>query len=378
MTLDSIVSTRILVRFDFNVPMNNGNIVNDFRIKQSLETIHKLLANKNKIIIVSHLGRPTEGVYEESLSLKPICKYLSTLLERDIKFFNSYRDNINFENYEIAMLENVRFNTGEKSSDSDLSKAYASLADYFVFDAFGVSHRKESSTFGVSEYLKTFPGLNISNEISTINQLINEDSRPMTIIISGAKVSTKLIVIKKLLAKCDFMILGGGILNTFLKAKGSEIGKSLYEEDLVNEAKNILSSDFSSKIIFPIDMSCESESKPKNIDVSNISNNDIIFDVGEKSLEHIKSIINKSAAIFWNGPLGYVEKEPFDIGTIELAKTIAEHNCFSIIGGGDTLPIIENLNLQSQFSCLSTGGGSLLTYLEGGDLPILDKLDFNI
>ena len=375
MTLDSIVSKKVLVRFDFNVPMNNGNIVNDFRIKQSLETIQKLQANKNKIIIVSHLGRPTEGVYEESLSLKPICKYLSALLERDIKFFNSFRDNINFEDYEIAMLENVRFNTGEKSSNSDLSKAYASLADYFVFDAFGVAHRKESSTFGVSEYLKTYPGLNISNEIHTINQLINEDSRPMTIIISGAKVSTKLIVIQKLLAKCDFMILGGGILNTFLKAKGNEIGNSLYEEDLVNEAKNILSSDFSSKIIFPIDLSCESESKPKNIDVSNISKNDIIFDVGEKSLEHIKSIINKSAAIFWNGPLGYVEKEPFDRGTIELAKIIAEHNCFSIIGGGDTLPIIENLNLQSQFSCLSTGGGSLLTYLEGGDLPILDKLD---
>ena len=273
------------------------------------------------------------------------------------------------------MLENVRFNTGEKSSNSDLSKAYASLADYFVFDAFGVAHRKESSTFGVSEYLKTYPGLNISNEIHTINQLINEDSRPMTIMISGAKVSTKLIVIQKLLAKCDFMILGGGILNTFLKAKGNEIGNSLYEEDLVNEAKNILSSDFSSKIIFPIDLYCESESKPKNIDVSNISKNDIIFDIGEKSLTEIKSIINKSSAIFWNGPLGYVEKEPFDRGTIELAKTIAEHNCFSIIGGGDTLPIIENLNLQSQFSCLSTGGGSLLTYLEGGDLPILDKLD---
>ena len=375
MTLAKIVSKRILVRFDFNVPMYNGNIVNDFRIKQSLETIEKLLENNNKLIILSHLGRPTEGAYDESLSLKPICKYLSELLDRDIKFFNSYTDDINFKDYEIAMLENVRFNKGEKSSNSDLSKAYASLADYFVFDAFGVSHRKESSTFGVSEYLKTYPGFNISNEISTINQLINENSRPMTIIISGAKVSTKLIVIKKLLAKCDFMILGGGILNTFLKAKGIEIGKSLYEEDLVKEAENILSSELSSKIIFPIDLSCESESTTKNIDVCNISKNDIIFDIGEKSLTYIKSIINKSSAIFWNGPLGYVEKEPFDRGTIELAKTIAKHNCFSIVGGGDTLPIIENLNLQSQYSCLSTGGGSLLTYLEGGNLPILNKLD---
>jgi phosphoglycerate kinase len=355
--------------------MSNGNIVNDYRIKQSLETIHKLLENKNKLIILSHLGRPTEGVYEESLSLKPICKYLSGLLKRKIKFFNSYKGDINFEDYEIAMLENVRFNKGEKASNSDLSKAYALLADHFVFDAFGVSHRRESSTYGVSEYLKTYAGLNISKEISTINQLINEGSKPMTIIISGAKVSTKLIVIKKLLAKCDHMILGGGILNTFLKAKGYEIGKSLYEKDLVNEAENILNSELSSKIIFPIDLSCESESKPKNINVSYIGKNDIIFDVGKKSLNHIKSTVNKSSVIFWNGPLGYVEKEPFDRGTIDLAKTIAKHNCFSIVGGGDTLPIIESLNLQNQYSCLSTGGGSLLTYLEGGYLPILDKLD---
>tara|TARA_B100001564_G_scaffold359436_1_gene381218 strand:- start:624 stop:1694 length:1071 start_codon:yes stop_codon:yes gene_type:complete len=354
--------------------MKDGSIVNDFRIKQSIETIQKLTKNNNKLIIMSHLGRPTEGVFDKSLSLKPICEYLSALLGKDIKFFRSYRDDINFENYDIAMLENVRFNSGENTSSSDLSKSYASLADYFVFDAFGVSHRKESSTYGVSEYLETYPGLNISKEISTINQLVNENSRPMTIIISGAKVSTKLIVIKKLLAKCDYMILGGGILNTFLKAQGNEIGMSLCEDELVSEAKSILISNLSSKIVFPIDLFCESDSKPKNINLSNITKSDTIFDIGEKSLNQIKSIINKSSSIFWNGPLGYVEKEPFDRGTIELAKAIAKHNCFSIIGGGDTLPIIEKLNLQSQYSCLSTGGGSLLTYLEGGSLPILDKL----
>ncbi len=374
MILESISSKRILLRLDFNVPMKDGSIVNDFRIKQSIETIQKLTKNNNKLIIMSHLGRPTEGVFDKSLSLKPICEYLSALLGKDIKFFRSYRDDINFENYDIAMLENVRFNSGENTSSSDLSKSYASLADYFVFDAFGVSHRKESSTYGVSEYLETYPGLNISKEISTINQLVNENSRPMTIIISGAKVSTKLIVIKKLLAKCDYMILGGGILNTFLKAQGNEIGMSLCEDELVSEAKSILISNLSSKIVFPIDLFCESDSKPKNIDLSNITKSDTIFDIGEKSLNQIKSIINKSSSIFWNGPLGYVEKEPFDRGTIELAKAIAKHNCFSIIGGGDTLPIIEKLNLQSQYSCLSTGGGSLLTYLEGGSLPILDKL----
>lgn len=375
MTLDRISSKRVLVRFDFNVPMKNGTIVNDFRIRQSLETIKKLLENDNKIIIVSHLGRPTEGVYDESLSLKPICKYLSEFLNTNIKFFSSYNDDIKFEDYKIAMLENVRFNSGEKSCDSNLSKAYASLADHFVFDAFGVSHRKECTTYGVSDYLTTHAGHNISSEITTINKLINENSKPMTIIISGAKVSTKLIVIKKLLDKCDFMILGGGILNTFLKAKGNEIGKSLYEKDLVNEAESILNSTLASKIVLPSDLTCESNLEPKNIDEDDISPSDIIFDIGEKSLKHIKSIINKSSSIFWNGPLGYVEKKPYDNGTIQLAKTIAEHNCFSIIGGGDTLPIIENLNLQNQYSCLSTGGGSLLTYLEGGSLPILNKLN---
>ena len=355
--------------------MKNGTIVNDFRIRQSLVTIKKLLENDNKIIIVSHLGRPTEGVYDESLSLKPICKYLSEFLNINIKFFSSYKDDIKFEDYKIAMLENVRFNSGEKSCDSNLSKAYASLADHFVFDAFGVSHRKECTTYGVSDYLTTHAGHNISNEIATINKLINVNSKPMTIIISGAKVSTKLIVIKKLLDKCDFMILGGGILNTFLKAKGNEIGKSLYEKDLVNEAECILKSALASKIVLPSDLTCESNFKPKNIDEDDISPNDVIFDIGKKSIKHIKSIINKSSSIFWNGPLGYVEKKPYDNGTIELAKTIAEHKCFSIIGGGDTLPIIENLNLQNQYTCLSTGGGSLLTYLEGGSLPILNKLN---
>tara|TARA_Y100000389_G_C17469086_1_gene528602 strand:- start:3429 stop:4559 length:1131 start_codon:yes stop_codon:yes gene_type:complete len=373
--LDSIFSKRVLVRFDFNVPMHDGKIVNDFRIRQSVETIQKLLQNKNKIIIVSHLGRPKEGVYNESLSLRPISKYLSILLNQEIEFIKSYENKISFDKYDIAMLENVRFNVGEKSCSQELSKSYASLADCFVFDAFGVSHRKESTTFGVSEYLDTYSGLNIQHEISTINRLINENSRPMTIIISGAKVSTKLVVIKKLLNKCDFMILGGGILNTFLKAKGNEIGNSLYEKDLLEEAKNILNSKLSSKIIFPKDLSCTSNSKIENIEVNNICSDDIIYDLGEKSIEYIKEIVNKSSSIFWNGPLGYVEKVPFNKGTIELAKTIAKHKCFSIVGGGDTLPIIEDLNLQNQYSCLSTGGGSLLTYLEGGSLPILDKLN---
>ena len=375
MSIAQIELKKVLVRFDFNVPMNGDKIVNDFRIKQSLNTIYKLLENKNKILIASHLGRPKEGEYNESLSLKPICHYLSKLIGKEIKFIDYLPDEIDFENYSIAMLENVRFNKGEKICNKDLSKKISSYVDCFVFDAFGVSHRKECTTYGVAKYLQTFSGLNIRREIQTINKLIKENSKPLTIIISGAKVSTKLIVIKKLLEKCDYMILGGGILNTFLKAKGYEIGQSLFEEGLLDEAKNILKTVNASKIFFPTDLTCEVDTVSKNIELNSLTSNDVIYDIGTESMNHIKHIIKKSSSIFWNGPLGYIEKKPYDRGTIELAKAIADHKCFSIVGGGDTLPIIETLKLQNNYSCLSTGGGSLLTYLEGGSLPILNELD---
>ena len=208
-----------------------------------------------------------------------------------------------------------------------------------------------------------------------LTPLIKDKSRPMTIIISGAKVSTKIILIKKLLTKCDYMILGGGILNTFLKAKGYEVGKSLLEEGYVSDAVKILESDSAHKIIFPSDFSCATDDGIANVELSQISTNDTIYDLGSTSINEIKNIVRKSVSVFWNGPLGYVEKKPFNKGTEELAKVIADHNCFSIVGGGDTLPIIENLKLQNGYNCLSTGGGSLLTYLEGGSLPIIDKLN---
>ena len=375
MNLEHIESKKVLVRFDFNVPMDGDRIVNDFRIKQSLETIYKLLDKNNKILIASHLGRPKEGKFDKTLSLRPICIYLSELIDKKIKFIDTWPDKIDFEDYQVAMLENVRFNIGEKSCSEELSEKISSYVDCFVFDAFGVSHRQECTTYGVSKYLKTYLGVNIQNEIQTIKKLINENSKPMTIIISGAKVSTKLIVIKKLLNKCDYMILGGGILNTFLKASGYEIGQSLFEEALIDEAKSILQTDVSSKIIFPTDLICETNSVTKNIGLNSLGEKDIIYDIGDESINHIKDIIRKSSSIFWNGPLGYIEKKPYDTGTIELAKVIADHKCFSIVGGGDTLPIIEKLKLQNKYSCLSTGGGSLLTYLEGGSLPILRELN---
>jgi len=373
--LEEIVSKRVLIRFDYNVPMEDGSIVNDFRIRQTYGTINTLLRNNNKLLITSHFGRPVEGTFDESLSLKPICKYLSEKLEMKIEFIKDIHDHISFSNYDVAMLENARFNIGEKECDPKLSQTLASLADIFVFDAFGVSHRKECTTVGVADYLDTVAGLNIKHEIDTINKLVESKSRPMTIIISGAKVSTKIVLIKKLLEKCDNMILGGGILNTFLKAKGYEVGGSLLEENFIQEARAIVESDSKNKILFPSDLSCQTERGIANIDVSSISENDVIYDLGTDSINMIKNIVKASSSVFWNGPLGYVEKKPFNRGTEELAKSIAEHNCFSIVGGGDTLPIIESLNLQDNYDCLSTGGGSLLSYLEGGSLPILDKLN---
>ena len=375
MQLEQIKDKKVLVRLDYNVPIDDGIIVNDFRIRQTYNTLNSLLDNNNKLIIASHLGRPTEGMYDESLSLKPICNYLSSKLKKKIQFISNINDYIDFSTHDIAMLENVRFNIGEKKCDPTLSQTIASMADVFVFDAFGVSHRSECTTTGVANYLETVAGLNIRHEVQTINKLVNEQSRPMTIIISGAKVSTKIVLIKKLLEKCDYMILGGGILNTFLKAKGYEVGKSLLEEEFLSDAIKILESDFASKIIFPSDFSCETLDGIANVELSRISPNDTIYDLGSTSVNEIKDIVRKSVSVFWNGPLGYVEKKPFNKGTEELAKVIAEHNCFSIVGGGDTLPIIENLKLQNEYNCLSTGGGSLLTYLEGGSLPIIDKLN---
>ena len=375
MLLEEIIDKKVLVRLDYNVPIEDGIILNDFRIRQTYNTLNSLLDNNNKLIIASHLGRPTEGSYDVSLSLEPICKYLSGKLNKKIQFIRDVNDTIDFTNHDIAMLENVRFNIGEKKCDPKLSQTIASLADIFVFDAFGVSHRSECTTTGVANYLETVAGLNIRYEIQTINKLINEQSRPMTIIISGAKISTKIVLIKKLLAKCDYMILGGGILNTFLIAKGYEVGKSLIEEEHVSDAVEILESDFANKIIFPSDFSCATEDGIANVELSRISTTDTIYDLGSASINEIKNIVRKSVSVFWNGPLGYVEKKPFNKGTEELAKAIADHNCFSIVGGGDTLPIIENLKLQNGYNCLSTGGGSLLTYLEGGSLPIIDKLN---
>jgi len=372
-----IANKTVLLRLDLNVPIQDGKIQSDFRIIKSVPTILHLLKNDNSIIILSHLGRPNEGEIIPNLSLKKISQHLSKKLGHEIEFVENWIDGIKIEKNRIIMCENVRFQKGERANDKILSKKIASLGDIFVFDAFGVSHRKEASTYGVLDYIDSYIGLLVEDEINNANNILNSPKKPLLTIISGAKISTKIKMIHKLIEKSDFMILGGGVLNTFLNVLGYEIGQSLAEKEFINEVKEIISGTHFHKIILPIDLVCSELDNPdqiKNRLVSMVQSNESIFDIGTQTINKYRTIIESSKTIFWNGPLGYVEKTPFDNGTVEILKMIASADNYSIIGGGDTVPIVEGLGLQNNITCLSTGGGSLLKYIEGESLPVLSKL----
>ena len=341
-----IINKTVLLRLDLNVPVFEGKILSDFRISKSIPTIKNLLLNKNRVIILSHLGRPQEGKYDEALSLKIIHEKLESLIGEKITFSKDWIDGIDFENNNIVLCENVRFQEGEKKNSSELAMKIANLGDIFIFDAFGVSHRKEASTYGVADFLKTYPGDLLKNEIINVNKLITSSTKPMTTIISGAKISTKLTLIKKLLEKSDNVILGGGILNTFLAAMNYQIGDSLVEKSFIKEAKEILKTESSKKIVMPIDVNTSRQAdldKPQMKNISMVQSRDRILDIGKETINNYIKVINESSTIFWNGPLGYVEKSPYDNGTKLISQAIASSKAYSIVGGGDTIPIIEAL-----------------------------------
>jgi len=367
----------VILRLDLNVPVFNNKILSDFRIIKSIPTIKYLLKNNNKIIIISHFGRPKEGEYVKEHSLEKVSRRLSSKINLEVKFVKDWSNGIKFIDSNVVMCENIRFQKGEKSNSTTLSKLIATLGDVYVFDAFGVAHRKEASTFGVTSFIDSYAGLLIEDEIKNINKLVTNTKSPLVTIISGAKVSTKLNLINNLINKTDYMIIGGGILNTFLAALNYNIGLSLYEKSFVNKAKKIIKSTNFKKIILPIDVVCSDDRQldnPQNKLISMVQSSDKILDVGKKTLSKYIDIVKNVKTVFWNGPLGYLEQKPYDFGTIQLSKAIASANNFSIIGGGDTIPIIEKLGIESDISCLSTGGGSLLKYIEGEKLPILEKL----
>ena len=374
---ESIKNKKVILRLDLNVPIENGKIVNDFRLRKSLETIRALRSVGNKLIILSHLGRPAEGTTDQSLSLEPIHAYLAENLDEDIKFEREWLTNLRDNIPTITLCENTRFLNGEKSNDEGLSRKISELGDIFVFDAFGVAHRKEASTYGVSNYIDYSAGPLLISEIKNAQKLLKNFSKPLCTIVSGAKISTKLTLLNTFLEKSDHVILGGGILNTFLEAQGYTIGTSLSESSFLDESKKILNSENCKKIIFPDDVVCAEDGvleNPQTKDISMVKSSDKILDVGVDSISKYTKILRVCQTIFWNGPLGYVEKAPYDKGTSEIAKIIANADCFSAIGGGDTVPVIEKLGLNDQFSFLSTGGGALMKFFEGSNMPILSKL----
>ena len=372
-----IKNSRVILRLDLNVPLKDNAIESDFRVSKSLPVINELLKRNNKLIILSHLGRPSVEKKESSLSLRVVCEHLSKLLRQPIKFITQLTNNITFDNYRIIMLENMRFCKGEIDNDPELARIISTYGDVFVFDAFGVSHRQESSTIGLMNFLDFAAGPLIESEISAARSILENPQKPLCTIISGAKISTKISLIETLSDKADYLILGGGLLNTYLYCKGFELGDSLIERDLQQDILNFFESESAKKIIMPIDLVCSSDASfdnPKTKSISMVQSNDRVLDIGTKSIERYAEIIKKSSTVFWNGPLGYVEKKPYEKGTESIINVLAESNCFSVIGGGDTVSVIENMGVEDKISYISTGGGALLKYIEGKDMSVIKKL----
>lgn len=371
----------LLIREDFNVPLDeNGKITSQARIDAALPTIEYARAHGAKILLMSHLGRPKEGLYDERYSLKPVAEKLSSLLKQNVTLLKDWIHGINIEPGEIALCENVRFLKGEEQNDTQLSQQLAALADIFVMDAFGVAHRKQASTYGVAEYAKiACAGPLLVAELEALGRALENPTAPVVAIIGGSKVSTKFKLLHALAERADYVIVGGGIANTFLAAKNYPVGLSLYEPDWIVEAKTLLATYEECKFPLPRDvivadeLSTRAKTYVKNI--QDVEANDHIFDIGPKTQHDFREILLKAKTIIWNGPVGVFEVEPFSHGTEIIAKSIAESTAFSLAGGGDTIAAIEKYDVSENISYISTGGGAFLEYLEGIKLPAVAILE---
>ena len=373
---------KVLIRVDFNVPIDNGEVTDDTRIRACLPTLAKARDAGAAIILMSHLGRPSEGEYDESASLLPVTQKLSSLLNMDVPLIREWENGVNVAGGDIVMLENVRFNRGEKSDDEGLARKLASLCDVFVNDAFATAHRAQASTHGVARFAPlSCAGPLLKAEIDALGKAFEKPESPMVAIVGGSKVSTKLTVLKSLLGKIDQLIIGGGIANTFLKASGVNIGNSLYEEDLLDEARNLQqrASEEGREIPLPVDVVCGKEfdrnAKATVKSLDEIEDDDLIMDVGPQTAENYAEILQQAKTIVWNGPLGVFEFDQFGHGTEELSKAIAASPAFSVAGGGDTLAAISKYGVSEDISYISTGGGAFLEFLEGKSLPAIAILE---
>lgn len=378
MTDVDLTGKRVMIREDFNVPMASGRIANDRRLKAALPTIRYALAKKAKIILISHLGRPTEGQYAEEFSLAPIAKRLSELLNYKVRLVGDWIDGVAMRDDEIILGENVRFLPGEKHNDPVLAKKMARLCEVFVMDAFATAHRAEASTCGIIEFAPTAcAGLLFKDELEALTQAFYNPKRPVVAIVGGSKVSTKLTILQELLKRIDNLILGGAIANTFLVAKGYKIGASRYEEDLIVAAKELLKT-AGDRIKLPSDVMVAKEfmatSKSQLKKITEVGGDDIILDVGPATIEQFTAMLQEASTIIWNGPLGVFEWQAFDQGTKAIAIAVAKSQAFTLAGGGDTLAAIDKYNIAEQLSYISTGGGAFLEFLEGKTLPAVAML----
>ena len=368
---------RVLLREDLNVPLRDGVVSSDARLRAALPAIRQALEMGAAVIVMSHLGRPVEGHCAEAFSLRPVAAYLSRALAAEVPLLGDWHEGVDIAPGNVALLENVRFNPGEKADDDVLARAYASLCDVFVMDAFGTAHRAQASTHGVARYAPlACAGPLLVAELEALQQVLSEPARPMLAIVGGAKVSTKLTVLETLAEKVDQLVVGGGIANTFLAAAGLPVGQSLCEHDLIPQARALLEK---TEILLPTDVVTgkvlSEQAAAQTRAAAEVTGDDRIFDIGPASRKQIVERLSQAQTILWNGPVGVFEFDQFAGGTEALSRAIAESDAFSLAGGGDTLAAIDKYGIADKVSYISTGGGAFLEYVEGKKLPAVAVLE---
>ena len=367
----------VLIRQDLNVPVNNGEVTSAVRIEASLPTIKLALEKGAKVLVMSHLGRPTEGEFADEFSMAPVVNYMNDKLDVAVRLEKDYLAGVEVQQGELVVLENVRFNQGEKKNDDELAKQYAALCDVFVMDAFGTAHRAQGSTHGVAKFAPVAcAGPLLAAELEALGKALDNPARPLVAVVGGSKVSTKLTVLESLSKICDQLIVGGGISNTFVAARGHNVGKSLYEADLIPQAKQLMT-DLDIPEVTDVRVATEfSETAEATIKaVDEVQDHEQILDLGPDSAQALADVLKGAKTILWNGPCGVFEFDNFAKGTEVVAKAIAESDAFSVAGGGDTLAAIDKYGLAQEVSYISTGGGAFLEFVEGKVLPAVAILE---
>ena len=374
---------RVFIRADLNVPVTSGKVTSDARITASMATINHCLEQGAKVMVTSHLGRPEEGVWSEENSLKPVSENISERLNKPVRLIKDWVDGgFDLAEGELVVLENCRINKGEKKNLDETAKKYAALCDVFVMDAFGTAHRAQASTHGIAKYAPiACAGILLTEELEALTKALLSPARPMVAIVGGSKVSTKLTVLEALSEKVDQLVVGGGIANTFLKAAGNNVGKSLCEDDLVPTAKSLMDKMLKRNASIPIAVDVvvgkqfDADEPALLKDADQVNDDEMIFDIGPKSAQELADIIMQAGTVVWNGPVGVFEFDQFGSGTKTIAQAIADTNAFTLAGGGDTIAAIQKYDIFDKVSYISTAGGAFLEFLEGKKLPAVEILE---